>query len=220
MRKIGAMIIGAMLHYFPTLAQVSLTGSPCVIPGVVYQYNIKGNWDSVTTMQVCVTGGTIRMNGGSGQTCTTPGGVRLDAVQVAWNGSGTLKVTSSKGTASLTVTATSALRPGSIVTATQTQTIPRNGVPLTISCNADTGGACQPHYNYQWQQSLDRVTWVDVPGATGTSLKFSAALKNSLFYRRRVTETASGTIDYSDVASVYVGIGDFPVDSTSINPAQ
>jgi len=214
------MVIGAMFLYFPALAQVSLTGSPCVIPGVVYQYNIKGNWDSATTMQVCVTGGTLHMNGAAAQACTVPGGLRLDAVQVAWNGSGTIKVTSSKGNASLTVTATSALQPGSIVTAAQTQTIPRKSVPLTINCNTDTGGACQPHYNYQWQQSLDRVAWVDVPGATGASLKFSAALTNSLFYRRKVTETASGTIGYSDVASVYVGIGDFPVDSTSLNPAQ
>jgi len=217
MRKIGALIMGSMLIYLPMLAQVSLTGPACVFPGVVYEYRIKGNWDSTSTMQVCVSGGLLRNGDGSGQGCTAPGGKPMDVVQIVWNGSGTIKMTSSKGNVAYAVNATSAFRPGTIVAASQTQTIPRRGIPATISCNPDSGGSCQPRYSYQWQQSMDRVSWVDVPGATGAALHFAGPSSKSLFYRRKVMETASGNTGYSDVASVFVGIGDYS-DSTSINP--
>lgn len=211
------MIVGFLLIYLPISAQVTVTGPACVLPGTSYQYRIKGNWDSTSTMQICVTGGMLRSQDGSGQGCTPPGGVPADGVQVVWNGSGTIKVTSSKGNVTYAVVATSPLRPGSIVPASQTQLIPRKGVPATINCNPDTGGACQPRYSYQWQQSLNRISWVDIPGAVGASLKFTGPAAKSLFYRRKVTETVSGAIDYSDVASVFVGIGDYS-DSTSITP--
>ena len=217
MRKICTMIFGSMLIYLPMQAQVSVTGPACVARGVVYQYKISGIGDSGSTMQVCVTGGVLRNNDGSGQGCTAPGGPALNSVQIVWNGPGTIKITSSKGNASYSVAAASAFRPGSIVAASQSQTIPRKGTPITIRCNPDSGGSCQPNYKYQWQQSLDRVSWKDVAGATGSALTFSVPLSQTLFYRRKVMETTSNNVGYSDVAAVFVGIGDY-TDSTSITP--
>jgi hypothetical protein len=219
MRKISAIIMGMVLLYLPMKAQVSIKGPGCVIPGIIYHYRIKAGWDSAATMQVCVQGGVIRNKDSSTLTCTASGGIPLDGVMVVWNGPGSILVTSSKGNASFTVVSTKGLRAGTIVAALQTQMLARKVVPAVIRCNPDTGGSCSPNYSYQWQQSLDRVSWGDIPGATGPALGFTAPLTVTRFYRRKVTETNSGTVAYSDVASVFVGIGDYPPDSSNMNPA-
>jgi len=219
MRKIGAIVMSMVLLYLPMMAQVSIKGPGCVIPGIIYHYRIKGSWDSNSTMQVCVTGGVIRNKDSSTMTCTASGGFPLDGVIVIWSGSGTIGVTSTKGNASFAVASTAVLHAGTIVASSRTQMIARKAVPAVIRCNPDTGGSCSPHYSYQWQQSLDRVSWVDILGAAGPTLSIAAPLTVTQFYRRKVTETNSGTIAYSDVASVFVGIGDYPPDSTNMNPA-
>jgi hypothetical protein len=214
MKKTVSIITGLLLASLPMAAQISIEGPGCIVPGVVYHYRIKGNWDSTSTMQVCLTGGYIRNADSTQVSCTAPG-MPLDGVLVIWNGPGGLTITSTKGNATLTVTPTSPLHAGAIAESSQTQMISLNGMPAPISCAPDTGGACHPKYSCQWQQSVDQVNWTDVPGSTGAVMRFTTGLSQTLFYRRRVTETGSGTIDYSDVASVFVGIGDFPADSTS-----
>ncbi len=48
------------------------------------------------------------------------------------------------------------------------QNITAGGQPRQIFCSAATGGGCTAStYRYQWQQTLDYVTYTDIPGATG-----------------------------------------------------
>ena len=182
--------------------QVSITGPTCVVPGTTYQYLIGGKWDSASTMQICLTGGLVSA---TNSTCTASG-IPVSFVQVTWTGggSGSLSVTSSNGTGTLAVTISSVLNGGSIPVEVKKQSIAYKGMPSVITCSASTGGSCSPVYTYQWQQSLNRLTWTDIPGAQGLTLAFSQPLLQAWFYRRKVTETNSGTIAYSEEAFVDV----------------
>jgi len=47
------------------------------------------------------------------------------------------------------------------------QNINAGGQPFKLVCSAATGGGCTAStYQYQWQQTLDYVTYTDIPGAT------------------------------------------------------
>ncbi|HXD78698.1 MAG TPA: hypothetical protein VN616_12860 [Puia sp.] len=184
-------------------AQVTVTGPTCVIPGTVYQYLIAGPWDSTSTLQVCLIGG---QTADSSQTCTSSGQPRA-SVLVTWNapGSGVIQITSTKGNTSLTINVTDTLNPGKIDSASKSQSIVFNGVPATITGSAATGGSCSPAYRYQWQQSIDMLGWQDVDSATGQNLTLTQPLQMTIFVRRKVTETTSGTVQYSDAAVIDVG---------------
>jgi len=203
-RKIILALISFLAIQCTLLGQVSVTGPVCVIPGTVYLYNINANWDSSSTMQICIHGG-ILVDSGGNDTCSH-GGSLLIATQVIWNdlSSAYISVSSSKGNASLNVTITDPLRPGSIVDSCKTQTIAFNTSPLTIYCAPDTGGSCSPAYEFQWQQSSDAIVWLDVDGAITQNLHITDLLSNTIYYRRKVKETSSGSIGYSDVATVLV----------------
>ena len=190
-------------------AQVSVSGPQCVVAGTVYQYNIQGNWDSSSTMQVCISSGAIADSAGT-NICTDSGGAPLATVLVTWNNStsdaGTISLTSSKGNATLNVNFAKPLLPGSIDSVSKTQIVAADSIPSPINCSVDKGGSCNPSYSDQWQQSPDMVSWTDIAGANGQNLSFSSppAPAQSTFYRRKVTEITSGTIGYSDVAVVNV----------------
>ena len=149
--------------------QVSITGPTCVVPGVTYTYNISATWDSLSVMKVCVTGGTIA-DSTNVTTCTTHG-PPLNAVTIKWTASseGSVVLSSSIGNSNLAVNVTTALSGGSIDSTIKTQMISTDSIPAVINCSAATGGACSPTYSYQWEQSLDIVSWTDIPGATGLS---------------------------------------------------
>jgi hypothetical protein len=183
--------------------QVVVSGPACVIPRTVYQYVITGPWDSTSTMRVCLTGGQLADSSG----ICTPTGRPLSFVRVTWNAgsSGSLQVQSSKGNSLFSVTLSDTLTGGTIVVATKAQAIAYLATPALISCSASTGGACSPQYSYQWQQSADLVTWVDIPNDTTQNLTLTQAVAQSLFVRRKVTETRSNTVAFSDVARVDVG---------------
>jgi hypothetical protein len=187
---------------FVSSAQVSISGPTCVNPRVIYQYVITGSWDSTTTMQICITGGVIANTADS----CTPGGPPQSSIQIAWSAgvSGSIMVHSSKGDSSLSVTLTDTLSGGAIVDSTASQQIPYLATPSIVLCSASSGGSCTPTYNYQWQQSPDLLTWVDIPQATFQNLPFSGQLQQSTFFRRKVTETNSNTIAYSGVAVINV----------------
>ncbi len=55
----GFYLVPFILLRLAGIAQVSISGPVCVLPGTNYQYYIHGSWDSAATMQVCVTGGRI-----------------------------------------------------------------------------------------------------------------------------------------------------------------
>jgi len=46
--------------------------------------------------------------------------------------------------------------------------------------------------------------WINISGANGKNLTIATGLKQTTFYRRKVTETTSGSISYSNVATVDV----------------
>jgi hypothetical protein len=193
-----------MLMVLSAVSQVTISGPDCVVAGTVYQYTISGKWDSASTMQVCISSSTIA--GSMSTSSCTVKGAPLAAVLVVWNDSasdtGNLSLTSSKGNAKLSVNFTKPLIPGSIGSAGQAQVIAADSMPSSIHCSLDAGGSCNPSYSYQWQQSPDAVSWRDIAGSNALNLSFSSVLSQTTFFRRKVTETGSGTIGYSNVAVV------------------
>jgi hypothetical protein len=200
-------------------SQVTISGPPCAISGIVYEYTINGQWDSTSTMQVCITNGYIEDS--SGNNPCTPQINPVNVILVQWNDSasdaGSISVSSSSGNASFTVNFTQPLLPGVIDSPSKMQIINHSLVPGIINCLPDSGGSCHPTYVYQWQQSSDQVIWHDMPGAIKGSLKIDSQLIQNTYYRRKVTETVSGSIGYSDAASVFVVV--IP-DSTSTDSAS
>ncbi len=182
--------------------QVTVNGPSCVLPGTVYQYTIGGEWDSASAMQVCISGGVIR---DVGNNCT-PNGRPLAFVQVMWDSSGTgkLALTSSSGNYTLDVNITAPLSGGAINSSVKNQSILYDAMPADLNCSAASGGSCAPRFSYQWQESIDMISWTDIEGATSQHLSFSFILKQTTYFRRVVTELGSGTIAYSDIAAVDV----------------
>jgi hypothetical protein len=187
----------------PAFNQVTVTGPTCINPRTMYQYVITGPWDSVSTMQICLTGGVVA---GSAITCTQTGPPQA-SVMVSWNGGikGTLQVHSSKGNASISIVLTDTLTGGAIADTTKAQRIGYLALPSIVHCPPSTGGSCTPNYSYQWQQSLDMVAWTNITGATLQNLVMTQTLKQTTFVRRKVTETSSNTVAYSNAALVDVG---------------
>jgi len=201
--KIILFICFTLTTVSTAFTQVTVSGPTCVVPGTVYEYTISGQWDSTSTMQVCITGGVFS---GSAVSCTE-NGKPSPFVLVSWTDSksGSLSLTSSLGNASINIIVSSTLKGGTIITASSSQQVTFNALANTISCSPATGGSCSPGYNYQWQESLDRVNWKDINGATSQNFSSNTSRKHSTYFRRRVTELSSGTIAYSDIATVNVG---------------
>lgn len=189
---------------FSVRAQIAITGTTCVVPGTTYQYLIKGNWDAKASMQICAIGGVLAL---ANSPCTGKG-APVSSVLVIWSEAATtdtLSLVSSAGNLSVAVTATIPLRAGSIVAGSKAQTVAFNCAPASIACGADSGGTCKPVYVHQWQQSRDDVHWQDIAQATGINLAVIPTQHQTIFFRRMTTETSSGSIAYSDVATVFVG---------------
>lgn len=191
-------------------SQVTISGQTCVVRGSTQAYAISGNWTSTTSMEWCVTGGTIASYGG---TCKS--GTPFPTISVIWDGnsSGTVSLWSSIGSATLNVKITTNLQGGAL-TAGGAQQISSGGVPATISCSAASGGSCtSTTYSYQWEKSVDQTTWSAIDLATGLNLGFSAGITQTTWYRRKVTiENKTG---YSATATVYVTA---PLIGGSISP--
>ena len=204
-------------------AQVSVTGPTCVVAGSTYNYNVTGTYNGANTMQWCITGsgGTILQAYGNNitGTSTCKSGNYVGSIVVKWTGAGTGSISlscSPTSPSTLSITVKAVLSPGSIST-NKTQTINYNTIPAAISCAVAANGACTPSYSYQWQQSSDNVNWADISGSTAQNLSFTNALLATTYYRRKVTETTTNTIDYSDVATVFVNP---PFSYTVISPAS
>jgi hypothetical protein len=200
-----------LLFFFPASLtvsaysqSVSVSGPDCVISGPIYLYTISGQWQSGSTVRVCVTGGILADSGG---TCIGGAGI-LSFVRVSWDSggqtSGTIAVSSSLGDTTLVIQITTPLSGGQVDSSEASQSIDTLTVPSTIGVPLATGGGCQPTYVYQWQQSTDMVSWLDIAGANAQNLSFTSALAQTTFFRRKVIETVSGTIGYSNEAVVIV----------------
>jgi hypothetical protein len=204
MKAIFVILLFLMAGSLVADGQPTLTGPTCVVPGTTYQYLINGKWDSGSTMQICATGALfVPLNG----SCTK-NGAPLASVLLVWQPgitSATLALTSSKGNASLAVSITTPLKAGAIMSTNQLQSIAFRGIPTVIQCGVDSGGSCNPVYTHQWQQSLDQTSWTNVQAATGPNLIIGPAQEQTIFFRRQTVETQSGTVAYSNVATVQVG---------------
>jgi len=198
------MVLGifALLLSFQSRSQVTVTGPTCVTPGTVYQYIISAPWDSASILRICLSGGKIA---GTTDTCTA-NATPIPFVQVIWDsaGSGRLNLSSSAGSTQLAVNIVLPLTGGAIVDSCRKITIGYDSIPPLISCSASSGGNCRPVYVYQWQLSLDNINWSDIDNATGAQLAITNGLQKTSYCRRRVTESNSSSIAYSDAACIIV----------------
>jgi hypothetical protein len=209
MKKILCKTVIALLLLSFTqngFSQLVISGQTCIIPNTVYQYVITGSQDSASSVQVCLSNGRLA-DSSTGSNCVVLSHGVNEAL-VMWNDSafnnGSLAVTSSGGNASLNVHFAQELLPGSIDSAVKVQMLNYNTKPSEITCGYDSGGSCSPLYTYQWQSSSNMIVWTDMPGAVNSNLVIDSSLTQSVFYRRKVTETVSGSIGYSDAATVFV----------------
>jgi len=154
-------------------------------------------------MQACVSGGVLADSAINCTTTVSP----FSYVLVEWNSgtSGSVQIKSSAGAASIQVAVTTPLIGGNVETVGKKQSLIYNGIPSVINCSASSGGSCSPQYKYQWQQSQDMLAWSDVIGAMDQNLKLVSGQIITIYYRRRVTEVGSGSVGYSDIATVNVG---------------
>ena len=182
-------------------AQVSLTGPVCVLPGLVYQYEISNKGTDTTNMRLCVTGGVIA---GTTTTCTSTG--NLSYIRVNWTDSigGQILLTTSMDSASISVSVTNILSAGLIDSSSKVQTAVVDSIPPPIHCSAATGGSCDPQYAYQWEQSADGVTWQSIADAASADLIFTSPINQTTYYRRRVSETNGNSEALSEVALIIV----------------
>lgn len=195
-------------HTLSIKSQVSISGPTCALPNLVYHYQIKGGWKAGSTMQACVSGGSLKSGDSVLGPCTAKGGAPLSTLTIAWDrpGNGSISLNSDAGNSILQVTVVSGLKPGTIDTSSTIQMVDSGTIHRTIICSPDGGGSCSPVYSLQWQQSFDRVSWTDIKGAIDKDLVPKSPLAMTTFFRRKVTEKKSGTVAYSDVAAVFVNI--------------
>lgn len=123
-------------------------------------------------------------------------------INVTWTSStGTLSLYCGLGSKTITISAVTALQPGTLLPINQT--INFGATPSAITGTAATGGAASPNYQYQWWSSPDGSNWSVISGAN--QLNYSpGALYATTFFRRQVTETTTSTVAYT--YTVYVAV--------------
>lgn len=183
-------------------SQIKISGPECIVPGTEYQYDLYGKWDKQSEINVCVEGGLIATDN---SLCYQ--GKAVSYVRIIWDDSitkGKISITSSSGNGSFKVRPTKGLQGGKIDQSSKLQLVQLSAIPETIGCDVAKGGNCAPSFEYQWEQSDDNLHWSEVNGAVFKNLSFAATLNRTVFYRRKIFDTSSNTIAYSDVAIVAV----------------
>jgi hypothetical protein len=182
------------------MGQVHISGPDCVIPSVEYQYNIGANWKDSSDLQICIQGGHLT----DSSLCYN--GKPISFIRVVWSGDGNNSITirSSSGDTSLSVSTTGLLDPGTVDSASRMQSLDTLSIPRPINCSAAVGGNCSPVYQYQWQQSENGMAWTNIDEAIAAGLQFSSPVKQTTYYRRKVTEKMTRSVDYSNIAIIAV----------------
>ncbi len=203
--KVNSILLLLLTVCCNTYAQVTISGPECIVPGSEYQYNFYSAGDIDTSVNICLTGGFFSQNR---STCYN--GVLLSNLHITWNDNittGEISVTSASGNnSSFTVRQTTNLQGGKIDSLLTMQTISLSDTPGTINCTASSGGNCTPTYMYQWERSDDNLQWQDVNDAIDHDLSFSGPIDHTIFFRRRVNESVSNSIAYSDMAVIVVTV--------------
>ncbi|MGC4036058.1 MAG: DUF6443 domain-containing protein [Chitinophagaceae bacterium] len=87
-------------------------------------------------------------------------------------------------------------------------TITYNTAPGTVSGTAGSGGGCSGAYTYQWESSIDNVTFSAISGATSLSY-VPGGMTASTYYRRKITcgteSIYSNTINIAVAAQLAAG---------------
>ena len=174
-------------------SQINIKSPTCAVLGTTYQYNITGNTDSTSGINVCVMGG-VTADSASNIVCTQQR-ASINKVLAIWDytifDGGSLSFTSSSGISLLSIHFTQPLLPGSIDSVCKTQFIEMNTLPAPITCSADNASFCSPSYLYQWQQSADAISWTDISGAVQGSNKTWINTNNGLVYNFTFVNTKS-----------------------------
>ncbi|MCU7551148.1 hypothetical protein OCK74_18655 [Chitinophagaceae bacterium LB-8] len=184
-----------------SFAQVTISGAECVLTGMVYQYDIKGDWKENDKINICVEGGVLVE---TNTTCVEK--QTVSSIRLQWSAgrnTGKVTVSSQAGTADLGVNIAPGFKPGFIETADK-QILTVRKIPASLSCTQASGGNCSPSFSYQWEESLNKVHWKEIIGATEPNLSFAAPLKQTTFFRRKVVESKSQTIGYTNEITVFV----------------
>lgn len=181
-------------------SQFSIKGPTCVVPGVPFQYNAIGK--DTSSIKICVYGGRILEHD---NTCyISP---FISYTKLIWDSGivhGTVSYHSNLGDTVLNVELTEKLAPGDIDTSSLFQLTSAGSIPSKIICSEAKGGNCSPSYLYQWQQSGNAENWVNIEGSNRKDLIFFATPLQTTYYRRRVLEEGSNTIDHSTIAIVVI----------------
>jgi hypothetical protein len=199
--KKSLVVLFSLFSYSIVFGQVDITGPKCVLTTLVYQYDINGNWKENDKVSVCVEGGMLME---TGTACVEK--QTLSLVKVQWGegrSTGKISVTSASGTASISVNIASSFNPGFIQN-TDKQIFSYNRVLFSLSCGPASGGNCSPSYTYQWELSEDNLRWTEIAGATQLNLSANIPLKRTTFFRRKVFESKSRTVGYSNEITVIV----------------
>jgi len=78
------------------------------------------------------------------------------------------------------------------------------GETIPLLLGSDPKGGVPP-YDYQWQGSIDKVSWTDLAGETSKNLDLRIPLLDTAYYRRIVTDQSASTItDISKVLTIVV----------------
>jgi hypothetical protein len=183
-------------------SQVRISGPACVVPGTEYQYELYGKFDKQSEINICVEGGMVAANNNS---CYKVSNAKY--VRIIWSediAKGNISITSATGKGSFSVRPTRALQGGKIDTLLKVQRAQSAGVSKTINCSPGIGGSCNPSFSYQWQQSDDNLHWKEIKGEVFQNLSYSPKSGRAVFLRRKIMDTVSNSIAYSDVAVIVV----------------
>lgn len=193
-----------------TGAQTTINGPTCVVPGIEYQYLISSTDTSTTGINICLNGGVYF---GSTDSClhdSVPPFILvmwnsgIDTASISWNSPSLNTITP--------VSFSSPLQGGLIDSSYLFQTVGNDSSVSNIQCSAATGGNCSPSYTYQWQQSPNNVDWTDINEATNQNLDVPVTVNETTYIRRAVKETTSGTVGYSNSATINVPLQTGMVD--------
>jgi hypothetical protein len=192
----------SLMQGLKAFSQVKIAGPECIVPGTEYQYDFYGQWDKQSEMNVCVEGGLLARDNTN---CYS--GKAITYIRVIWNDEttkGKISVTTSSGSGSYNIKPTRVLQGGKIDSTSKLQLVQSDAIPRTINCAVAKGGNCSSSFAYQWEQSDDNLHWTEITGSVFKDLSFPTALNHTVFFRRRIFDSASNSVAYSDIAIVAV----------------
>lgn len=70
-----------------------------------------------------------------------------------------------------------------------TQKVCREDIPATVELTASPDGSVYNSHFFQWQESSDKVSWFDIPGATSNNYSASS-INETTYFRVKVAEDA------------------------------